>query len=225
MRAVRSDQSINISSFYFIHILISRCERSIRSDQSININSFYSTHILVSRCERSGEINQSTSTRFTHINECVISELNILSKCKIDVKLLICSILLNIKAFNDIIDCFKFHKNFQIIKCLIYFKKVRNDIFNCSFDYCRLTDVFSFHSAETKTETADEAGRRKPTFVVLSRFSILQMFDNITFNMFVSHKSYDHKIVLKKNARSDYTSLYKMFEEELKIVKKYLENN
>jgi hypothetical protein len=105
---VRSDQSINISSFYSTHILIPRCERliepthilisrcerliesgKVRSDQSINISSFYPTHILIPRCERlvgsgqvrSGQINQSTSARFTHINECVISELDILNKC------------------------------------------------------------------------------------------------------------------------------------------------
>jgi hypothetical protein len=53
----------------------------------------------------------------------------------------------------------------------------------------------------------------------------LDVFDKITFNILVSHRSYNHKIVLKKNAISDYTFLYKMFEKELKIVKKYLENN
>jgi hypothetical protein len=34
------------------------------------------------------------------------------------------------KIFNDIIDYFKFQKNFQIIKFVIYFKKVSNDIIN-----------------------------------------------------------------------------------------------
>jgi hypothetical protein len=53
----------------------------------------------------------------------------------------------------------------------------------------------------------------------------LDVFNKIAFNTLVSHKSYDHKIVLKKNAISDYILLYKMFEKELKIVKKYLENN
>ncbi len=53
----------------------------------------------------------------------------------------------------------------------------------------------------------------------------LNVFDKKTFNTFVLHRSYDHKIVLKKNAVLEYISLYKMFEEKLKIVKKYLENN
>ncbi len=53
----------------------------------------------------------------------------------------------------------------------------------------------------------------------------LDVFDKKTFNILVFHRSYDHKIVLKKDVISDYTSLYKMFEKELKIVKKYLENN
>ncbi len=53
----------------------------------------------------------------------------------------------------------------------------------------------------------------------------LDVFDKKTFNILVFHRSYDHKIVLKKDAISEYTSLYKMSEEELKIVKKYLENN
>jgi hypothetical protein len=53
----------------------------------------------------------------------------------------------------------------------------------------------------------------------------LNVFDKKIFNILVSHRSYDHKIVLKKNAILEYTSLYKMFEKELKIVKKYLENN
>ncbi len=53
----------------------------------------------------------------------------------------------------------------------------------------------------------------------------LNVFDKKAFNILVSHRSYDHKIVLKKNATSDYISLYKMFEEKLKIIKKYLEDN
>ncbi len=53
----------------------------------------------------------------------------------------------------------------------------------------------------------------------------LNIFDKKAFNILVLHRSYDHKIVLKKNAILEYTSLYKMFEKELKIVKKYLENN
>ncbi len=53
----------------------------------------------------------------------------------------------------------------------------------------------------------------------------LNVFDKKTFNTFVSHRSYDHKIVLKKNVIFEYIFLYKMFEEKLKIVKKYLENN
>ncbi len=53
----------------------------------------------------------------------------------------------------------------------------------------------------------------------------LNVFDKKTFNIFVSHRFYDHKIVLKKNVVFEYTFLYKMFEKKLKIVKKYLENN
>ncbi len=53
----------------------------------------------------------------------------------------------------------------------------------------------------------------------------LNVFDKKAFNIFISHRFYDHKIVLKKDAIFEYTSLYKMFEEELKIVKKYLEDN
>jgi hypothetical protein len=53
----------------------------------------------------------------------------------------------------------------------------------------------------------------------------LNVFDKKAFNIFASHRFYDHKIILKKNAILEYTSLYKMFEKELKIVKKYLENN
>jgi hypothetical protein len=68
-------QSINISSFYSTHILISRCERLVRSDQSINISSFYSIHILIPRCKRlvsSGQvrsINQNQLVLFySHTN-------------------------------------------------------------------------------------------------------------------------------------------------------------
>jgi hypothetical protein len=53
----------------------------------------------------------------------------------------------------------------------------------------------------------------------------LDVFDKKAFNIFVSHRLYDHKIVLKRNAIFEYTFLYKMFEKELKIVKKYLEDN
>jgi hypothetical protein len=53
----------------------------------------------------------------------------------------------------------------------------------------------------------------------------LDVFDKKTFNTLVSHRSYDHKIILEKNAISKYTFLYKMFEKKLKIIKKYLENN
>jgi hypothetical protein len=51
------------------------------------------------------------------------------------------------------------------------------------------------------------------------------VFDKKTFNTFVLHRHYDHKIVLKKNVIFDYILLYKMFEKKLKIVKKYLEDN
>ncbi len=53
----------------------------------------------------------------------------------------------------------------------------------------------------------------------------LNVFDKKAFNTLVSHRSYDHKFVLKKDAVLEYTFLYKMFEEKLKIVKKYLEDN
>jgi hypothetical protein len=54
---------------------------------------------------------------------------------------------------------------------------------------------------------------------------LLNVFDKKAFNIFVSHRSYDHKIVLEKNAISKYILLYKMFEKKLKIIKKYLEDN
>jgi hypothetical protein len=53
----------------------------------------------------------------------------------------------------------------------------------------------------------------------------LDVFDKKAFNTLASHRFYDHKIVSKKNVISNYISLYKMFEKELKIVKKYFENN
>jgi hypothetical protein len=53
----------------------------------------------------------------------------------------------------------------------------------------------------------------------------LNVFDKKTSNILVSHRFYDYKIILKKNAVFEYTFLYKMFEEKLKIVKKYLEND
>jgi hypothetical protein len=48
----------------------------------------------------------------------------------------------------------------------------------------------------------------------------LDVFNKKTFNIFVSHWFYDHKIILKQNAVSSYTLLYKMSEEKLKIIKK-----
>jgi hypothetical protein len=53
----------------------------------------------------------------------------------------------------------------------------------------------------------------------------LNVFDKKAFDILASHWSYDHKIVLEKNAISEYTLLYKMFEKKLKIIKKYLEDN
>ncbi len=53
----------------------------------------------------------------------------------------------------------------------------------------------------------------------------LDVFDTKTFNIFVSHRFHDHKMILKKNTIFEYTFLYKMFEEELKIVKKYFKDN
>jgi hypothetical protein len=53
----------------------------------------------------------------------------------------------------------------------------------------------------------------------------LNVFDKKAFNTLAPHRPYDHKIVLKKDAIPGYTPLYKMSEKELKIVKKYLENN
>jgi hypothetical protein len=70
----------------------------------------------------------------------------------------------------------------------------------------------------------------KSNIVIRNVFSVeyhefLNVFDKKTFNILASHRSYDHKIVLKKDVILEYTLLYKMFEKELKIVKKYLENN
>jgi acetyltransferase-like isoleucine patch superfamily enzyme len=70
----------------------------------------------------------------------------------------------------------------------------------------------------------------KSNIVIKNVFSVkyhefLNVFDKKTFNIFVSHRFYDHKIVLKRNVIFEYTFLYKMFEKELKIVKKYFENN
>ncbi len=61
--------------------------------------------------------------------------------------------------------------------------------------------------------------------LLIEYHEFLNVFDKKAFNIFVSHRSYDHKIVLKRNVIFEYTFLYKMFEKELKIVKKYLENN
>jgi acetyltransferase-like isoleucine patch superfamily enzyme len=70
----------------------------------------------------------------------------------------------------------------------------------------------------------------KSNIVIKNVFSIeyhefLNVFNKKAFNIFASHRFYDHKIVLKKHVILEYTSLYKMFEKELKIVKKYFENN
>jgi hypothetical protein len=70
----------------------------------------------------------------------------------------------------------------------------------------------------------------KSNIVIKNVFSaeyheFLNVFEKKTFNTFVSYRFYDHKIVLKKDVVFEYTSLYKMFKEKLKIVKKYLENN
>jgi hypothetical protein len=51
------------------------------------------------------------------------------------------------------------------------------------------------------------------------------MFSIKKHSTFASHRFNDHKIGLKKNVILDYTSLYKMFEKELKIVKNYFEDN
>ncbi len=56
-------------------------------------------------------------------------------------------------------------------------------------------------------------------------YEFLDVFNKKTFDTFVSHRFYNHKIILKKNAVSNYTLLYKMFEEKLKIIKKYFEDN
>jgi hypothetical protein len=53
----------------------------------------------------------------------------------------------------------------------------------------------------------------------------LNVFDKKPFNILVFHRFYDHKIILKRNVILEYTFLYKMLKKELKIVKKYLENN
>jgi hypothetical protein len=54
---------------------------------------------------------------------------------------------------------------------------------------------------------------------------LLNVFDKKAFNIFVSHRSYDHKIVFEKSVISNYILLYKMFEKDLKIIIKYFENN
>ncbi len=55
----------------------------------------------------------------------------------------------------------------------------------------------------------------------LKYHEFLNVFDKKTFNIFISHRFYNYKIVLKKDTIFKYTFLYKIFEKELKIVKKY----
>jgi hypothetical protein len=56
-------------------------------------------------------------------------------------------------------------------------------------------------------------------------FDFLNVFDKKTFNILISHKSFDHKIVLKKNAMFEYIFLYNMSKKKFKIVKKYFKNS
>ncbi len=64
-----------------------------------------------------------------------------------------------------------------------------------SFDCYRLTDVFSFHSAETETETTDAAEWRQPALVTFSRDPVSQMIvDDSNMN--------DIDVLLKKYDRA-----------------------
>ncbi len=74
-------------------------------------------------------------------------------------------------------------------------------------------------------EKASRSNIVSKNLLLMKYHDFLNVFDKKTFNILVSHKSYDHKIVLEKNAVLDYTSLYNMLEKKLKIVKKYLEDN
>ena len=51
------------------------------------------------------------------------------------------------------------------------------------------------------------------------------MFESKKVDKLFSHRSYDHKIELLSNKKFKFDSLYKMFRDELLVLKKYLKKN
>ena len=51
------------------------------------------------------------------------------------------------------------------------------------------------------------------------------VFSKTASDILPIHRLHDHKIILEKESNLRYSSLYKMMTEELKVIKKYLEEN
>ncbi len=63
------------------------------------------------------------------------------------------------------------------------------------------------------------------TLLSLKYHDFLDVFSRELMNILSERRLYDHKIQLQKSKTSIFESLYDMFQDELRILKKYLKNN
>jgi len=63
------------------------------------------------------------------------------------------------------------------------------------------------------------------TLLLLEYHDFLDVFSCELMNTLSERRLYDHKIQLQKNKTSIFKSLFDMFQDELRILKKYLKNN
>jgi hypothetical protein len=56
-------------------------------------------------------------------------------------------------------------------------------------------------------------------------YDFIDIFSKVVSNLLPPHRSYDYKIILEKENIFIYSPLYKIFLEELEILKQYLINN
>jgi hypothetical protein len=62
--------------------------------------------------------------------------------------------------------------------------------------------------------------------VMLTKYhDFLNVFSKEKVDILSSHKKHDHRIELKKDKTHEYASLYNMSEEELLLIKKYLQEH
>jgi hypothetical protein len=108
-----------------------------------------------------------------------------------------------LKIFNSKEKKSFFVMNIAMIKASTF--NMMNKRKNVNLFFVILKDVEKYFEKHSKSDIVIK------NVLSVEYHEFLNVFDKKAFNIFVSHRFYDYKIVLKKNVILEYTFLYKMF--------------